>query len=123
MSALITAREPTSPALPDGPAGSAVNVLLVDDQPPNLLALETVLGDLPLNLVKATSGREALGHLLKQDFALILMDVMMPDMDGFETAELIRLRRRSRDTPIIFLTAFAHDDVHVFKGYSHGAVD
>ncbi|HEX4591784.1 MAG TPA: SpoIIE family protein phosphatase [Gemmataceae bacterium] len=106
-----------------GPAARTASVLLVDDQPRNLLALEAILGDVPLNVVTATSGQEALRHVLRQDFALILMDVMMPDMDGFETAELIRQRKRSRHTPIIFMTAFAHDDVHVFKGYSHGAVD
>ncbi|HEY1379040.1 MAG TPA: SpoIIE family protein phosphatase [Gemmataceae bacterium] len=119
----VSAVPQLDPPQGDPPPEPGVTVLLVDDQPNNLLALETVLGDLPLNLVKATSGREALGHVLKQDFALILMDVMMPDMDGFETAELIRQRKRSRHTPIIFLTAFAHDDLQVFKGYSHGAVD
>jgi len=123
MSAVTASPALHPPPQGDPPPEPGVNVLLVDDQPNNLLALETVLGDLPLNLVKATSGREALGQVLKQEFALILMDVMMPDMDGFETAELIRQRKRSRHTPIIFLTAFAHDDLQVFKGYSHGAVD
>ncbi len=123
MSAATLLPASETPPQVDPPPEPVASVLLVDDQPNNLFALETILGDLPLNLVKATSGREALGHLLKQDFALILMDVMMPDMDGFETAELIRQRRRSRHTPIIFLTAFAHDDLQVFKGYSHGAVD
>jgi serine phosphatase RsbU (regulator of sigma subunit) len=115
--------EPASPLLGDASPEPAVDVLVVDDQPSNLLALKAMLADLPLRLVTATSGRDALGHVLKQDFALILMDVMMPEMDGFETAELIRQRKRSRHTPIIFLTAFAHDDLQVFKGYSHGAVD
>lgn len=119
-----TASPASGPAdRPETPVDPLVSVLAVDDQPNNLLALETILDDLPVRLVTATSGRDALGHLLKQDFALILMDVMMPDMDGFETAELIRQRRRSRHTPIIFLTAFAHDDLQVFKGYAHGAVD
>jgi serine phosphatase RsbU (regulator of sigma subunit) len=98
-------------------------VLIVDDNPRNLLALEVTLNDLPLNLVQASSGPEALRRLLEEDFALILMDVRMPEMDGFEAAELIRQRERSQHTPIIFLTAYAHDDVQVFKGYSLGAVD
>src|SRR4051794_15650140 len=105
------------------PAVPPVDVLVVDDQESNLLAVEAMLADLPIHLVTATSGREALGHVLRQDFALILMDVMMPEMDGFETAELIRGRKRSQHTPIIFLTAFAHDEVAVFKGYARGAVD
>src|SRR5437764_12992027 len=108
---------------PNVPADSGVNVLLVDDQPSNLLALEAILGDLPLNLVKTTSGEEALRRLLQQDFALILMDVRMPGLDGFETAELIRQRARSQTTPIIFLTPFEKDNPQIFKGYSLGAVD
>jgi serine phosphatase RsbU (regulator of sigma subunit) len=119
----VAAAVPESAAHPPDRPEASVDVLIVDDQPANLLALEAMLGDLPIRLVTATSGRDALGHVLRQDFALILMDVMMPEMDGFETAELIRGRRRSQHTPIIFLTAFAHDDVQVFKGYSHGAVD
>jgi PAS domain S-box-containing protein len=100
-----------------------VNVLLVDDHPENLLALEAILESLGQNLVRATSGAEALRCLLNQDFAVILLDVQMPDMDGFETATLIRQRERSRHTPIIFLTAFSTSDNMVFKGYSIGAVD
>jgi serine phosphatase RsbU (regulator of sigma subunit) len=105
------------------PPGEAVNILLVDDKPSNLVALEGVLDDLGANLVTARSGTEALRHVLKNDFALILMDVRMPGMDGFETAALIRGRERSRHIPIIFLTAFDANDVEVFKGYSLGAVD
>ncbi len=100
-----------------------VNVLLVDDHPENLLALEAILGSLGHNLVRATSGAEALRHLLNQDFAVILLDVQMPDMDGFETATLIRQRERSRHTPIIFITAFSTSDNMVYKGYALGAVD
>ncbi|MFQ4143182.1 response regulator [Chlorogloeopsis sp. ULAP02] len=100
-----------------------VNVLLVDDHPENLLALEAILDSLGQNLVRATSGAEALRHLLNQDFAVILLDVQMPDMDGFETAALIRQRERSRHTPIIFVTAFNTSDTMVYKGYSLGAVD
>ena len=100
-----------------------VNILLVDDHPENLLALEAVLAPLGHNLVKAHSGREALKCLLSQDFAAILLDVHMPDIDGFETAELIRERQRSQDTPIIFLTAVNTSDTHIFRGYAIGAVD
>ena len=100
-----------------------INLLLVDDRPENLLALEAILSPLGHQLVKATSGAEALKRLLRQDFAVILLDVYMPRMDGFETAELIRGRERSHDTPIIFLTAVNTSDAHVFRGYSLGAVD
>src|SRR5689334_18744112 len=80
-----------------------VNILLVDDEPANLLALEAVLGGLGQRLDRAGSGKEALRHLIKDEFALILLDVSMPDMDGFETARLIRERDKTRLTPIIFL--------------------
>jgi CheY-like chemotaxis protein/anti-anti-sigma regulatory factor len=100
-----------------------VNILMVDDHPQNLLALEAVLGDMGQNLVRANSGREALKHLLDQEFALILLDVQMPGLDGYETAELAREREQSRHTPIIFLTAINQSDAQVFKGYSSGAVD
>ncbi|MCW6051678.1 response regulator [Lyngbya sp. CCAP 1446/10] len=100
-----------------------VNVLLVDDRPENLVALEAILNSHSYNLVQANSGAEALRCLLNDDFAVILLDVQMPGMDGFETATLIRSRDRSRSTPIIFVTAFSSNDTHVFKGYSLGAVD
>lgn len=100
-----------------------VNILLVDDHSENLLALEAILQSLGQNLVRATSGAQALRCLLSQDFAVILLDVQMPDMDGFETAALIRQRERSHYTPIIFLTAFSTSESMVFKGYSLGAVD
>jgi PAS domain S-box-containing protein len=99
------------------------NILLVDDNPNNLLALEAILARLGQNLVRATSGEDALRCLLKQDFAVILLDVNMPKIDGFETARLIRERERSRDIPIIFLTAYSKNDSLEFKGYSLGAVD
>ena len=100
-----------------------VNILLVDDQPKNLLALSAILDSPGLNMVKADSGLEALRCLLNQDFAVILLDVQMPLMDGFETAALIRQRERSQHTPIIFVTALNRDDTHVERGYSLGAVD
>ena len=100
-----------------------VNILLVDDQPNNLLALESILSDSGENLVTAASGTQALRHMLEMEFAVILLDVQMPDLDGFETAALIRQRDRSRDTPIIFLTALSRSETNVFRGYELGAVD
>ncbi len=100
-----------------------VNILLVDDRSENLVALESVLEDLGQTLVYAHSGSEALKCVLHQEFAVILMDVQMPGMDGYETAELMRAREKSQHIPIIFLTAINKNDTHVFKGYSVGAVD
>jgi CheY-like chemotaxis protein len=105
------------------PAEPKVNILIVDDRPENLLALEGVLDNPTYQLVKATSGREALRCLLDQDFALILLDVQMPGMDGFETARLIKQRERTQDIPIIFVTAISKDDKYIAEGYSTGAVD
>jgi signal transduction histidine kinase/DNA-binding response OmpR family regulator len=105
------------------PTTSPVNILLVDDRAENLLALEAMLEPLGQNLVKAQSGEDALKYLLRQDCAVILLDVQMPGMDGFETAELIRGRDRSKHTPIIFLTAINTSDTHVSRGYRIGAVD
>jgi signal transduction histidine kinase/DNA-binding response OmpR family regulator len=103
-------------------AGAQANILIVDDKPENLLALEAVLQDLDQRIVRAYTGREALRCLLNEDFAVILLDVNMPGMDGFETAGLIRGRPSSQHIPIIFITAFG-DDPLVAKGYSLGAVD
>ena len=104
--------------------GSAkkVKILLVDDTPENLISLEAALDTLGEHLVLARSGKEALRHLLEDNFAAILLDVKMPDMDGFETAELIRSRPRSRHTPILFLTGYKNEE-HLFRGYDLGAVD
>jgi len=101
---------------------SRVKILLVDDTPENLISLEAALDMLGEELVLARSGTEALRHLLDNDFAAILLDVKMPDMDGFETAELIRNRPRSRQTPILFLTGYKNEE-HLFRGYDLGAVD
>jgi len=100
-----------------------VNILLVDDTPENLIALEAVLEDLGQNLVKARSGEEALRLILRQDFAVILLDVNMPGINGFETAQMIRQRKSTEHIPIIFVTAISTSDTHRFKGYSLGAVD
>ncbi len=100
-----------------------VDILLVDDHEENLLALEAILAEPGYTLVRAGSGRAALKEVLARDFALILLDVAMPDLDGYETAELIRGRERSRETPIIFLTANYRSDANVFRGYAVGAVD
>src|SRR6185436_16896388 len=99
-----------------------INILLVDDRSDKLMAVETILAELGQNVVQARSGHEALRCLLQTDFAVILLDVNMPGLDGFETAALIRQRKRSEHTPIIFLTAFP-DDTHAVRGYSLGAVD
>ncbi|MFC1419913.1 response regulator [Streptacidiphilus cavernicola] len=98
-------------------------ILLVDDRPENLLALEAILSALDQTLVRAASGEEALKALLTDDFAVILLDVQMPGMDGFETAAHIKRRERTRDIPIIFLTAINHGPHHTFRGYAAGAVD
>ena len=102
---------------------STPRVLLVDDRPDNLLALQAVLEPLGLELVEAGSGEEALRHLLAGEFALIILDVQMPVLDGFETARLIRGRERTRYVPIIFLTAISGEPEHYLKGYESGAVD
>jgi CheY-like chemotaxis protein len=98
-------------------------ILLVDDRAENLLALEAILGVFDHELVRAGSGEEALKALLTDDFAVILLDVAMPGMDGLETAEHIKSRERTRDIPIIFLTAVHPDPEHAFRGYEAGAVD
>jgi CheY-like chemotaxis protein len=98
-------------------------ILLVDDRPDNLLALEAILSSLGQTLVRAASGEEALKALLADDYAVILLDVQMPGMDGFETAAHIKRRERTRDIPIIFLTAINREPQHAFRGYSTGAVD
>ncbi|MGE3803316.1 MAG: response regulator [Gemmataceae bacterium] len=102
---------------------SNANILVVDDREANLLAMEELLRPLGQRVVTVGSGAEALRALLEEEFAVILLDVRMPNMDGIETAELIRSRDRCRNTPIIFLTGYARDDAQMYKGYSLGAVD
>jgi two-component system sensor histidine kinase/response regulator len=99
------------------------NILIVDDRPENLLALESLLENPSLNIMKANSGNEALGLVLQHDFALVLLDVQMPEMDGFETAELMRSSQKTKHIPIIFVTAISKEQQHIFKGYEAGAVD
>ncbi|GAA1070763.1 response regulator [Nocardiopsis composta] len=99
------------------------NILLVDDRDENLTALEAILTSLDQNLVRAGSGEEALKALLEEDFAVILLDVMMPGMDGFETATHIKQREKTRDVPIIFLTGVGIDRHQVFRGYASRAID
>jgi len=100
-----------------------VNILIVDDRSDKLLALEACLSNLNQNLVPARSGNEALKCLLKDEFAVILLDVSMPGMDGFETATLIRQRPKTQHVPIIFVTSMSNSETQIFKGYSLGAVD
>jgi signal transduction histidine kinase len=105
------------------PAASLTSILIVDDDQGNLRALQELLANLGQNLVLANSGEDALRRVLKQDFAVILLDARMPGVDGFETAKLIRERPRSRHTPIIFITGAYEDVGSVFRGYEVGAVD
>jgi phosphoserine phosphatase RsbU/P len=102
---------------------SRVTILIVDDLPENLVALESLLDDPELEIVSARSGNEALQRMLEINPALVLLDVQMPGMDGYETAELMRLNPRTRGTPIIFVTANSSEQRHVFRGYEAGAVD
>jgi len=117
------AKEGDAPAVAPAEAMEPVEILLVDDRAENLLALEAILEPLGQKLVRAFSGDEALRLLLTHDFAVILLDVQMPGIDGFETARLIKSRERTRYIPIIFLTAISKDEEYVFEGYSVGAVD
>ena len=122
MTGADTTTEAPPASLP-ATADDRVNILLVDDQPANVVALEAMLQGLGQNLITAASGREALKLLLTHEFAVVLLDVKMPDMDGFETAALIRQRDKSRHTPIIFLTAADKSQTQAMRGYAVGAVD
>jgi PAS domain S-box-containing protein len=104
-------------------ANEKVNILMVDDQPAKLLSYEAILAELGENLIKATSGKEALEHLLKTDIAVVLMDVSMPDVDGFELADMIRQHPRFEKTAIIFISAVYLTDMDRLKGYERGAMD
>lgn len=99
------------------------NILIVDDHPENLVALEAILDDVDCSILKANSGNEALSLLLKNDVALVLLDVQMPGMDGFEVAELMRKSNRTKMVPIIFVTAISKEAKYVARGYGVGAID
>src|SRR5438105_3336141 len=105
------------------PPGQQVNILLVDDQPADLLALEAILADLGTNMVKAHCGEEGLRLLHEDEFAVVLLDVQMHGLDGFETGKLIRSQERTRHAPIIFLTAYDTDRPTIERAYALGAVD
>ena len=98
-------------------------ILIVDDRPANLLAMEHILVGMDVELFKAASGNEALALMIHNDFAVVLLDVQMPEMDGFEVASLMRDREDTQDTPIIFVTAISKSWEHTFKGFEAGAVD
>ena len=108
---------------PSGKSRPKMNILLVDDRPDNLVALEAILEDLGHNLIRAQSGTEALKRLLKENYAVVLMDVQMPEMDGYETARRIRERQKLRSVPIIFISAIFKTPEHVSQGYASGGVD
>src|SRR5690348_13006205 len=99
------------------------NILIVDDRPDGLNSLELVLADLGETIVRASSGQEALALALEGEFAVILLDVRMPDMDGFETARYLRSRPKTRHTPIIFVTGMDESTLNIERGYQVGAVD
>ena len=112
------------PEMPERPKpADRVNILMVDDQPGKLLTYEAILSELGENLIKATSAKDALEKLLKIDVAVVLMDVSMPEIDGFELAEIIRQHPRFQKTAIIFVSAVHLTDLDRLKGYQHGAVD
>ena len=94
-----------------------INILIVDDRPENLLVLEGLLENMDCNIIKANSGNEALSLMFDYDFALVLLDVQMPEMDGFETAELMRVNARTRYIPVIFVTSISKQQRCIFKGY------
>ena len=105
------------------PGENKLNILIVDDRPENLLSMESLIESPELNIVRASSGNEALGLMLDYEFAIVLLDVQMPGMDGFETAELMRGSEKTKHVPIIFVTALSKDQKYVFRGYESGAVD
>ena len=116
----------TISSLDDQPASvdaDPVNILIVDDEPKNLMVLETVLDDPGYRLIRANSGDQALLALMAHEFAVLVLDVRMPGMTGFELAQLIKDRKKTARVPIIFLTAYFNEDQHILEGYGTGAVD
>src|SRR6266480_2400607 len=120
---MVTRTRDAHEIAPTPPAKAKVNVLLVDDDATKRFALRTILAPLDENVVEASSGADALRQLLRNEFAVVLLDVRMPIMDGFETAQLIRQRPRSELTPIIFVTALDQAETDMGRGYDLGAVD
>src|SRR5512141_3187435 len=114
-----------SPAVAPASAVHAgpINILIVDDEPKNLTVLETVLDDPDYRLVRAGSADQALHALVMEEFALLILDIRLPGMTGFELAQMIKQRKKTADVPIIFLTAYYNEDQHVLEGYETGAVD
>lgn len=104
-------------------AAAPINILIVDDDPKNLTVLETILADPSYSLVRATSAQEALLALIDCDFALLILDIQMPGMNGFELAHMIKMRKKTAEVPIVFLTAFYNEEAHMLEGYDTGAVD
>ena len=128
----VDGRPDARPASPSGPLpwrlaaasnGGPINILIVDDEPKNLTVLETVLQDPGYRLVRAGSGEQALLALVEEEFALLILDIRMPGMTGFELAHMIKQRKKTAGVPIIFLTAYYNEDQHVLEGYGTGAVD
>src|SRR5476649_2776662 len=116
-----TAASNTVPA--SATAGEHINILIVDDEPKNLTVLETILDDPDYRLVRAESADQALLALVVEEFALLILDIRMPGMTGFELAQMIKERKKTAQVPIIFLTAYYNEDQHVLEGYGTGAVD
>src|SRR5215470_13948997 len=113
----------TAAATPVLPGQAPINILIVDDEPKNLTVLEAILDDPDYRLVRAASAEQALHALVVEEFALLILDVRLSDMNGFELAQMIKQRKKTAGVPIIFLTAYYNQDQHVLEGYGIGAVD
>ena len=110
-------------ATPVLPSQAPINILIVDDEPKNLTVIEAILDDPGYRLVRAASAEQALLALLADEFALLILDIRMPDVTGFELAQMIKARKKNANVPIIFLTAYYNEDQHIIEGYDTGAVD
>src|SRR5678815_3137425 len=123
MQDLQSQRRSAAPAPVSAFHASPINILIVDDEPKNLTVLETVLDDPDYRLVRAGSADQALHALVVEEFALLILDIRLPGMNGFELAQMIKQRKKTAGVPIIFLTAYYNEDQHVLEGYGTGAVD
>ena len=121
--AIETGNLPDTAGLASASPHDRINILIVDDEPKNLTVLESILHDPGYRLVKAASADEALLALVAEEFGLLILDIQMPDMNGFELAQMIRQRKKTAEVQIIFLTAYYNEDQHVIEGYESGAVD